>query len=129
MDFDAPRGRVLVVDDALFMRRQLRDLLEAAGYEVVAEGCDGAEAVALYDAHGPDVVTLDLVMPEVSGLEALRQFRARDPRPRVVVCSSLGDEPTILEALRLGARDYVLKPVSPDRLLDAVTKAMPEGRG
>ncbi len=125
----ASRGRVLVVDDAPFLRRQLRDILEGAGYEVVAEGEDGAAAVALYDAHQPDVVTLDLVMPGRSGLEALGELRARRPRPRVVVCSSLGDEPTILAALRLGARDYVLKPLSPNRLLAAVAKAMPGDGG
>lgn len=124
MELEAPRGRVLVVDDAPFMRRQLRDILEGAGYEVVAEGDDGRAAVELYDAHRPDVVTLDLVMPRMTGLEALGELQRREPRPRVIVCSSMSDEPTILEAIGLGARDYVLKPVDPSKLLAAVDKAV-----
>ncbi len=117
------RGRVLVVDDAAFMRRQIRDILEGAGYQVVGEAADGDEALALYDSARPDVVTLDLVMPRRGGLDTLRELRRRDPAARVVVCSSLSDEASILEAIRLGARDYLIKPVAGDRLLQAVDKA------
>jgi len=117
------RLRVLVVDDAAFMRKQLRDILEASGHEVVAEGEDGDEAVRLYENHRPEVVTLDLVMPRRGGIEALQELRRRFPDARVVVCSSVSDEPTILEAIGLGARDYVLKPVNPAKLLEAVRKA------
>lgn len=121
-------ARVLVVDDAPFLRRRLRDLLEAAGHRVVAEAEDGDEALALYEAHLPDVVTLDLVMPRRDGLETLRALRARHPHAAVVVCTSLSGEPALLEAVRLGACDYVLKPVSPGRLLDAVAKALAVAR-
>jgi len=120
------RARVLVVDDAAFMRKQLRDILEAAGHEVVAEGENGTEVLPLYETHAPDVVTLDLVMPRRGGIDALKELRGRHPEARVIVCSSLSDEATILEAVGLGARDYVLKPVSPAKLLDAVDKAAGE---
>ncbi len=117
--------RVLVVDDAPFARRRLRDLLEEAGHRVVAEAGDGEEALELYGAHRPDLVTLDLVMPRKGGLDTLRELRERDRGARVIVCSSVSDEASILEAIRLGARDYVLKPVNPARLLEAVEKAAP----
>lgn len=128
MPEDQPRARILVVDDAVFMRRQLREILEGGGYEVVAEGGDGAEALELYDAHRPDLVTLDLVMPQMSGVEALRELRLRHPDARVVVCSSLSDQASIFEAIGLGARDYVLKPVDRERVLESVEKAL-RGQG
>lgn len=125
---DARRPRVVVVDDAVFMRRQLRDFLEGDGYEVVAEGEDGSEVLELYETHGPDLVTLDVVMPRVNGLEALRELRARHPEARVIVCSSLTHEQALFEALRLGARDYVVKPLVREKFLAAARKAL-EGRG
>lgn len=121
---DVPAARVLVVDDAVFMRRRLREILEGAGYAVVAEGEDGSELLGLYEAHRPDLVTLDMIMPRVTGLEALRDLKTRHPEARVVVCSSISHEGAILEAISLGARDYVLKPVTPEKLLDALEKAL-----
>lgn len=117
-------ARVLIVDDAVFMRRQLRDILEGKGFEVVAEGEDGSELVELFEAHRPDVVTLDMIMPRVTGLEALRELRARHPEARVIVCSSITHERAVFEAIALGARDYVLKPVVAEKLLAAVEKAL-----
>ena len=118
------RARIVVVDDAAFMRAQLREILEGEGYAVVAEGSDGGEALDLYEAHRPDLLTLDLVMPNMTGLEALRALRTRHPEARVIVCSSLSDQSTIFEAVAAGARDYVLKPISPRRVLEAVEKAL-----
>jgi two-component system chemotaxis response regulator CheY len=118
------RPRILVVDDAVFMRRQLRDYLENAGYEVVAEAGDGIEALDLYRTHRPDLVTLDVVMPRMTGIETLRELRAHHREARVIVCSSMSDERSIIEAVRLGARDYVLKPLSCETLLEAVAKAL-----
>ena len=137
MATDLERPRVVVVDDAVFMRSQLRDLLEEGGFAVVAEGEDGADALQLYAEHRPDLLTLDLVMPRMTGVEALRELRDRYPEARVIVCSSLSDQETIFEAIRLGARDYVLKPVNREKLLDAARKAVAvpvaeaagEGRG
>lgn len=127
MGGERPRGRILVVDDARFMRRQLREILEGAGYEVVGEAEDGRQALVLYEAERPDLVTLDLVMPEMTGVEALRELRRRDPAARVVVCSSLSDRESILTAIGLGARDYLLKPIRPEKVIDAVAKALAIG--
>jgi two-component system chemotaxis response regulator CheY len=119
-----PPAKILVVDDAVFMRRQLRGILESAGHRVVAEGEDGTELLSLYERHHPDVVTLDLVMPRKNGLDALRELRESHREARVIVCTSIADEPSILKAVGLGARDYVLKPVSEEKLLAAVEKAL-----
>ncbi len=124
----APRPRVVVVDDAPFMRRQLREILEDAGCAVVAEGGDGREGLRLCAEHAPDLVTLDLVMPNMDGLEALGELRLRHPEVPVIVCSSLSHEAAIFRAIDLGARDYVVKPVRAEKLLDAVAKAL-AGRG
>ena len=127
MTAEGARPRVVVVDDAVFMRNQLRELLETGGFEVVAEGQDGTEALELYAEHRPDLLTLDLVMPRMTGVEALAELRRRHPEAQVIVCSSLSDQQTIFEAIRLGARDYVLKPVSGEKLLDAARKAVAVG--
>lgn len=124
MTANGSKAGVLVVDDAVFMRRRLREILEGAGYAVVAEGEDGDQLLDLYQAHAPDLVTLDIEMPRVTGLEALRQLRGRHPNARVIMCSSLQSDRVLLEAVAAGARDYVLKPVSPEKLLDAVAKAL-----
>ena len=121
---DGRRPRVVVVDDAVFMRRQIRDFLEGGGCEVVAEGEDGSELLELFETHRPDLVTLDVVMPRVNGLEALRELRARHPEARVIVCSSLTHERALFEALRLGARDYVVKPLNREKFLEAARKAL-----
>ncbi len=121
-------ARIVIVDDAVFMRERIREILESAGHQVVAEGQNGREAVELYENEGPDLMTLDLVMPEVGGIDALREIRIRHPDARVIVCSSLSDQDAIIQAVGLGARDYVLKPIDPERLLEAVAKAL-KGRG
>jgi two-component system chemotaxis response regulator CheY len=113
-------ARVLIVDDAAFMRKVLRDTLSAGGHEVVGEGATGAEAVDLYLELRPDVVTLDVTMPEKDGMAALREILGADPAARVIMCSALGQEAKVLESIRAGARDFVVKPFHPDRVLDAV---------
>jgi two-component system chemotaxis response regulator CheY len=124
MGADLDRPRVVVVDDAVFMRTQLREILEGGGFTVVAEGEDGTEALQLYEQHQPELLTLDLVMPRMGGVEALRELRQRHPEARVIVCSSLSDQRTIFEAIGLGARDYVLKPVDREKFLDSARKAL-----
>ena len=117
-------GRIIVVDDAPFMRRRLRDILEGAGHEVLGEGAEGGALLELYELHRPDVATLDLVMPGLGGLDALRELRKRHPEARVIVCSSLSDQGTLLRAIDLGARDFVVKPVDEAKLLESVSKAL-----
>src|SRR3954468_18671964 len=117
-------ARVLVVDDAAFMRKVLTDALSKGGHDVVGEAANGVEAVAQYQELRPDVTTLDITMPEKDGLEALREIMAGDPAARVIMCSALGQESKVLESIKSGAKDFVVKPFQPDRVLEAVNKAL-----
>ena len=117
-------ARVLVVDDAAFMRKMVSDALTRGGHEVVGEGANGAEAVTRYQELKPELTTLDITMPEKDGLEALKDIVALDPDARVIMCSALGQESKVLEAVKAGAKDFVVKPFQPDRILDAAAKAL-----
>ena len=114
--------RLLVVDDALFMRKMICGVAAEAGWEVVGEAGDGAEAVALYDRLRPDLVTMDLVMPVMGGLEALRQIRARDPRAQVVVVTALDQKQALMDSIRDGAIDFIVKPFERQRVLNLLAK-------
>ena len=116
--------RILIVDDAAFMREMLRDLLTEEGFEIAAEAADGDEAVAAFAEYSPDLVLLDIVMPRKSGLEALREMVARDADATVVMCSALGQESLVMEALDAGAKDFVVKPFKPDRAIEVVKKVL-----
>jgi two-component system chemotaxis response regulator CheY len=117
-------ARVLVVDDAAFMRKVLTDALVAGGHEVVGEAGDGDQAIAAYRDLQPDLVTLDITMPQKDGLATLRELVELDPAARVVICSALGQEAKVLDAVKAGAKDFVVKPFDQDRLLGAVSKAV-----
>ena len=117
-------ARVLVVDDAAFMRKMVSDALTKGGHEVVGEAGNGIEAVARFQELRPEVTTLDITMPEKDGLAALKEIIELDPSARVVMCSALGQESKVLESIKLGARDFVVKPFQPDRVNEAVVKAL-----
>jgi two-component system chemotaxis response regulator CheY len=117
-------ARILVVDDAAFMRKMVSDALAKGGHEVVGEAGNGVEAISQFQALKPDLVTLDITMPEKDGLAALADIRAADPSAKVVMCSALGQESKVLEAIKLGAKDFVVKPFQPDRVIEAVGKAL-----
>jgi two-component system chemotaxis response regulator CheY len=117
-------ARVLVVDDAAFMRKMVSDALAKGGHEVVGEAGTGVEALTQYQALKPDLVTLDITMPEKDGLAALGEIVAADPSAKVVMCSALGQESKVLEAIKLGAKDFVVKPFQPARVIEAVGKAL-----
>ena len=117
-------ARVLVVDDAAFMRKVLSDALASGGHEVVGEAGNGNEAVQRFQALTPELTTLDITMPEKDGLQALAEIMAIDPAARVVMCSALGQESKVLESIKLGAKDFVVKPFQPAQLLEAVGKAL-----
>jgi two-component system chemotaxis response regulator CheY len=117
-------ARVLVVDDAAFMRKMVSDALAKGGHEVVGEAGNGNEAIARFQELKPDLMTLDITMPEKDGLSALAEIVAADPSARVVMCSALGQEAKVLEAIKLGAKDFVVKPFQPDRVIEAVGKAL-----
>jgi two-component system chemotaxis response regulator CheY len=114
--------RLLVVDDALFMRRLIRDVAAEAGWEVAGEAGNGEEAVALYARLKPDLVTMDLVMPVMGGLEALRQIREHDPEARVVVVTALDQKQSLMDSIRDGAMDFIVKPFERERVLKLLRK-------
>ncbi len=117
-------ARVLVVDDAAFMRKMVTDALTGGGHEIVGEAGNGAEAVQRFQELRPDVMTLDITMPEKDGIAALKEIVALDPGAKVVMCSALGQESKVLESIKLGAKDFVVKPFQADRVLGAIEKAL-----
>ena len=117
-------ARVLVVDDAAFMRKMVTDALSGGGHEIVGEAANGAEAVQRFQELRPDVMTLDITMPEKDGLAALKEIIAVDPGAKVVMCSALGQESKVLESIKLGAKDFVVKPFQAERVLSAIDKAL-----
>ncbi len=116
------KRRILVADDASFMRQMIREIIEMEDYEVVAEAIDGIQAMELYQEHRPDLVTMDIVMPKRSGLDALKGILELDADARVVMCSALGQETLVMEALQAGARDFIVKPFKPDSVLSILKK-------
>lgn len=115
--------KILIADDATFMRALLKDILSKGAYEIVGEAANGQEAVDLYGQLSPDLVTMDITMPEKSGLEALKEIMSTHPNARVIMCSAMGQQAMVLEAIKLGAKDFVVKPFQPERVLEAVAKA------
>ncbi len=117
-------ARIMVVDDAAFMRNNLKHILSEAGHDVAGEAVDGADAVTKYEEVRPDLVTMDITMPNMDGIEALKQIRALDPASVIVMCSAMGQEALVVEAITSGARDFVVKPFQGPRVLDAIDKAL-----
>ncbi len=113
--------KILVVDDAMFMRNRTSKLLTGNGYEVV-QASNGEEAVKRYLEEKPDVVLMDITMPVLDGIEALKQLKSQDPNVKVVMVTALGQKSMVLEALKAGAKDFIVKPFEPERLLEAVKK-------
>ncbi len=116
--------RILLVDDALFMRTTLRKILEGAHYEVVGEAENGIQAAERYAALKPDVVLMDITMPLCDGIEAAKNIKNADPLACIVMCTALGQQNLVIEALKAGARDYIVKPFDADRVLEGVGKAL-----
>ena len=115
--------RVLITDDTAFMRMTLRRLLEEHGYEVVGEAEDGEDAVRKYAELRPDIVTMDITMPKMDGITAIREILKLDPTARIIVCSAMGQKPMVIEALNAGAKDFLVKPFQPQRVLESIQKA------
>jgi two-component system chemotaxis response regulator CheY len=116
--------RVLIVDDALFMRSMLRDIFVSAGWQVVAEAENGVQALAEYENHQPDLVTMDIVMPEMGGIAALKKILLDYPAARIVVCSALGQKNLIVEAVSAGARDFIVKPFKQAQVIEVVERVV-----
>ena len=116
--------RVLVVDDAMFMRATVKRILENGGYEVVGEAENGKIAVELYAELKPDAVLLDITMPIMDGLAAAKSILASDPAAVVLMCTALGQQNLVIEAIQAGVKDYITKPFQPDRVIEGVGKAL-----
>ena len=114
--------RVLITDDALFMRVTLKNILTKGGYEIVGEAANGLESVNLYQQHKPDLVTMDITMPEMDGITAVREIRKIDPNANVIMCTAMGQKSMVMEAVAAGAKDFLVKPFQPDKVLEAIQK-------
>lgn len=115
---------VLVVDDAIFMRMTIKKMLEANGHVMVGEAGDGREAVTKFKEHRPDVVLLDITMPEMNGIDALKCIKEIDPAAKVVICSAMGQQAMVAQAIQYGAKDFIVKPFEEDRLIAAIEKVL-----
>ena len=113
---------VLITDDALFMRVTLRNFLVNNGYEVVGEASNGQEAVDHYAALRPDLVFMDITMPVMDGIAATRAIKQSDPNAKVIMCTAMGQKNMVMEALQAGAKDFIVKPFKPERLLESIQK-------
>jgi len=116
-------AKILIVDDAEFLRMRISKMLIGDGYEVI-EAENGAQAVELYKANKPDAVLMDITMPEMDGLTALKEIKTFDAKAKVVMLTALGQESVVLEAIKSGARDFVVKPFEKERVLNAITKLL-----
>ena len=117
-------ARMLIVDDSIMMRKTLRTILQRAGHTIEAEAVNGEQAVTFYTKHRPDLVTLDITMPGISGIEAIKQIREFDPDANIIIVSALGQKQTIFEALQNGARNYIMKPITEEKLLSVVNMVL-----
>ncbi|HEU4455074.1 MAG TPA: response regulator [Longimicrobium sp.] len=115
---------VLICDDAIFMRTMIGDILRQAGFQVVGEAENGQQAIDKYRALRPDFVTMDIVMPEMGGIDAVREIIAEDPQAKILMCSAMGQQALVIEAIQAGARDFVVKPFQPSRVLEAVQRVL-----
>lgn len=115
---------ILLADDIAFIKLVQKEVLEKAGYEIVAEAADGVEAIEKYQKFKPDVVIMDITMPKMDGINAIKAILKIDPNARIIVCSALGQQQLIVEAIKAGAKDFIIKPFDPQRLLQGIQKAL-----
>lgn len=115
---------VLVCDDAIFMRTMISDILSQAGYEIIGEAETGVQAVEKYKQLKPDLVTMDIVMPDMGGIDAVREIMKIDPNAKILMCSAMGQQALVVEAIQAGAKDFVVKPFQPSRVLEAVERVI-----
>lgn len=114
-------AKILLVDDAAFMRMMLKDTLSKNGYSDLYEASDGAEAVEKYEEIKPDLVIMDITMPNMNGLESLKKIKEKDPQATVIMCSAMGQEAMVVDSIKSGAKDFIVKPFKTDRILKAVS--------
>ncbi|PRO65219.1 response regulator [Alkalicoccus urumqiensis] len=116
--------KVLIVDDAAFMRMMIKDILVKNDFDVVGEAGDGAQAVEMYKDASPDLVTMDITMPEMDGITALKEIKKHDPDANIIMCSAMGQQAMVIDAIQAGAKDFIVKPFQADRVLEAINKSL-----
>lgn len=117
-------NRILIVDDAAFMRMMIRDILTKNGFEVVGEAQDGAQAIEKFKELYPDLITMDITMPEMDGIAALKEIKKLDPNAKVIMCSAMGQQAMVIDAIQAGAKDFIVKPFQSDRVIEAINKTL-----
>ena len=117
-------NRILIVDDAAFMRMMIKDILTKNGFEVVGEAADGAQAVEKYSELNPDLVTMDITMPEMDGITALKAIKKADANAKIIMCSAMGQQAMVIDAIQAGAKDFIVKPFQAERVLEAIKKTL-----
>ena len=115
---------ILICDDAAFMRMMIKDILTKNGYTIVGEAENGQKAVEKYNETKPDLVMMDITMPEMDGIQALKKIKATDPNAAIIMCSAMGQQAMVIESIQSGAKDFIVKTIQPDRVLEAVKKAI-----
>ena len=115
---------ILICDDAAFMRMMIKDILTKNGYNVVGEAENGAKGLEKYNELKPDLVLMDITMPEMDGIAALKGIKASDPGASVIMCSAMGQQAMVIESIQAGAKDFIVKPFQPDRVIEAVKKVV-----
>lgn len=117
-------NRVLIVDDAAFMRMMIKDILRKGGYQVVGEAEDGVRAIEKYRELKPDLVTMDITMPDIDGITAVKEITKIDSDAVIIMCSAMGQQAMVIDAIQAGAKDFIVKPFQPDRVLEALRKVL-----
>lgn len=117
-------NRILIVDDAAFMRMMIRDILSKNGYEVCGEANDGAQAIEKFKELRPDLITMDITMPEMDGIAALKEIKKIDGNAKVIMCSAMGQQAMVIDAIQAGAKDFIVKPFQADRVIEAIKKTL-----
>ena len=115
---------ILICDDAAFMRMMIKDILTKNGYTIAGEAENGLKAIEKYHETKPDLVMMDIPMPEMDGIQALKKIKAADPNATVIMCSAMGQQAMVIESIQSGAKDFIVKPFQPDRVIEAVKKAI-----
>jgi two-component system chemotaxis response regulator CheY len=117
-------ANILVVDDAAFMRLMMKDILIKGGYNIIGEAVNGVDAIEKYYKLKPDLVTMDITMPEMEGIEAVRRIKQNDPIAKIIMCSAMGQKLMIVQAIQAGAKDFIIKPFQPERVLETVKRVL-----
>lgn len=116
--------KVLIVDDAAFMRMMIKNILSKSGYDIVGEAENGVQAVAKFKELKPELVTMDITMPEMDGITAVKEIKKIDPKAKIIMCSAMGQQAMVIDAIQAGAKDFIVKPFQPNRVLEAVQKVV-----